>query len=138
VGRSEKVRPLWLPIPRGMQLPPPPTRKQPRFGSQTLYWVAEGEHAASSPRCTRNPSRRADVPRQLIQHPRGGIPRLPEVREMAFRAATYNVLATAYIKPEWYAGVPPELLKPSWRVPALVRQVESLDADLLCLQEVEA
>jgi endonuclease/exonuclease/phosphatase family metal-dependent hydrolase len=57
---------------------------------------------------------------------------------MSFTAATYNVLATAYINPQWYAGVPPELLDPGRRIPALVRHVESLDADLLCLQEVEA
>jgi mRNA deadenylase 3'-5' endonuclease subunit Ccr4 len=56
---------------------------------------------------------------------------------MPFRAATYNVLATAYIKPEWFAAVPPELLRPEGRLPALVRHVEALDADLLCLQEVE-
>src|SRR5262245_20302521 len=56
---------------------------------------------------------------------------------MPLKAATYNVLATAYIKPEWYRGVPPNLLSPAWRVPALVRHVESLGADLVCLQEVE-
>jgi mRNA deadenylase 3'-5' endonuclease subunit Ccr4 len=56
---------------------------------------------------------------------------------MSFTAVTYNVLADAYINPQWYAGVPPELLRPERRRPALVRHVESLDADLLCLQEVE-
>jgi endonuclease/exonuclease/phosphatase family metal-dependent hydrolase len=34
--------------------------------------------------------------------------------------------------------VPPELLYPAWRVPALVGHIARLDADLLCLQEVEA
>jgi mRNA deadenylase 3'-5' endonuclease subunit Ccr4 len=57
---------------------------------------------------------------------------------MSFKAATYNVLATAYIKPEWYTGVPPDLLQPRRRVPALVRHIESLRADLVCLQEVES
>jgi mRNA deadenylase 3'-5' endonuclease subunit Ccr4 len=56
---------------------------------------------------------------------------------MSFRAATYNVLATAYINPQWYKGVPAELLRPERRLPALVRHVEELEADLLCLQEVE-
>jgi mRNA deadenylase 3'-5' endonuclease subunit Ccr4 len=60
-----------------------------------------------------------------------------EVSLMPFKATTYNVLATAYINPGWYAGVSPELLDPAWRVPALVRHVEELGADLLCLQEVE-
>src|ERR1043166_3560967 len=56
---------------------------------------------------------------------------------MPFRAVTYNVLATAYINPAWYASVPPDLLRPERRVPAVVRHVEAPDADVICLQEVE-
>src|SRR5689334_15445529 len=56
---------------------------------------------------------------------------------MPFKAVTYNVLATAYIRPAWYAGVAPALLRPERRVPAVVRHIDSLGADLLCLQEVE-
>jgi endonuclease/exonuclease/phosphatase family metal-dependent hydrolase len=57
---------------------------------------------------------------------------------MSFTLATYNVLATAYIKPAWYPSTPPELLDPRQRVPALVEHLVSLRADVLCLQEVEA
>jgi mRNA deadenylase 3'-5' endonuclease subunit Ccr4 len=57
---------------------------------------------------------------------------------MPFTAATYNVLATAYLGRGDYSAVPPELLDPERRVPALVRHVAGLDADILCLQEVEA
>jgi mRNA deadenylase 3'-5' endonuclease subunit Ccr4 len=56
---------------------------------------------------------------------------------MSFAVATYNVLATTYIKPEWYPGVADHLLRAETRVPALVRHIEALDADILCLQEVE-
>jgi mRNA deadenylase 3'-5' endonuclease subunit Ccr4 len=56
---------------------------------------------------------------------------------MPFTVATYNVLATAYIQPQWYAGVPEHLLRPETRVPVIVRRVAGLDADVLCLQEVE-
>jgi mRNA deadenylase 3'-5' endonuclease subunit Ccr4 len=56
---------------------------------------------------------------------------------MTFRVATYNVLATAYVNPGWYPGVPEHLLRPEWRVPALAGHVRALDADVLCLQEVE-
>src|SRR5688572_6528119 len=56
---------------------------------------------------------------------------------VSFTVATYNVLATAYIKPEWYPGVSDHLLRAETRVPALVRHVEALGADVLCLQEVE-
>jgi mRNA deadenylase 3'-5' endonuclease subunit Ccr4 len=56
---------------------------------------------------------------------------------MSFRAATYNVLANAYIKPDRYPSVQADFLDPAWRLPALVRHLEGLDADLLCLQEVE-
>src|SRR2546423_1309067 len=56
---------------------------------------------------------------------------------MSFTVATYNVLASAYINPKWYPGVPEHLLRPETRVPALVRHVEALGADVACLQEVE-
>ncbi len=57
---------------------------------------------------------------------------------MTFRAATYNVLATAYLDRGNYSAVPPELLDHDRRVSALVRHVAGIDADILCLQEVEA
>jgi CCR4-NOT transcription complex subunit 6 len=61
-----------------------------------------------------------------------------EKRDMTFKAATYNVLATAYLGKGDYSAVAPDLLEPERRVPALVRHVIGLGADLLCLQEVEA
>src|SRR5438034_6979626 len=56
---------------------------------------------------------------------------------MAFTVATYNVLASAYIKPQWYPNTPNELLRPEHRIPALSQYARQLDADILCLQEVE-
>jgi len=54
-----------------------------------------------------------------------------------FTFATWNILATAYIRTEYYPATPPRFLYPEWRVPALVRRAEELQADILCLQEVE-
>jgi mRNA deadenylase 3'-5' endonuclease subunit Ccr4 len=54
-----------------------------------------------------------------------------------FSVATYNLLASAYIERAWYPRSPALLLDPTWRVPALVRHVLRLGADLFCLQEVE-
>jgi len=56
---------------------------------------------------------------------------------MAFTVATYNILASAYIKPEWYEGVPEQFLRPESRSSAVVNHVEALRADVICLQEVE-
>jgi CCR4-NOT transcription complex subunit 6 len=56
---------------------------------------------------------------------------------LSFSAASYNVLATAYIQPARYRRSPALVLDPSWRVPALVRHVSSLETDIICLQEVE-
>ncbi len=56
---------------------------------------------------------------------------------MSFTAVSYNVLADAYIHPEWYPATPPSVLDPTWRQPALVRHLTKLSADVLCLQEVE-
>jgi len=56
---------------------------------------------------------------------------------MPFKIATYNVLASAYINPAWYEGVPEHLLQAESRVPALIHHTEELNADVICLQEVE-
>ena len=54
-----------------------------------------------------------------------------------FSAATYNVLADAYIKPGRYPNCDPADLEPRRRRALLLDTVEGLGADLLCLQEVE-
>lgn len=51
--------------------------------------------------------------------------------------ATYNVLASAYVQRAWYRRTPALVLDPAWRVPALVQHISKLNADILCLQEVE-
>jgi mRNA deadenylase 3'-5' endonuclease subunit Ccr4 len=56
---------------------------------------------------------------------------------MSFSVASYNVLATAYIQRAWYSRTPALLLNPAWRVPALAQYIAKLNADILCLQEVE-
>jgi mRNA deadenylase 3'-5' endonuclease subunit Ccr4 len=56
---------------------------------------------------------------------------------MSFSAVSYNVLASAYVSRAWYRRTPALVLDPTWRVPALVQHVANLNADLLCLQEVE-
>lgn len=55
-----------------------------------------------------------------------------------FSAATYNVLANTYVKPERYRGCPPGSLEPGPRRRLLLDRIAGLDVDLLCLQEVEA
>jgi mRNA deadenylase 3'-5' endonuclease subunit Ccr4 len=57
---------------------------------------------------------------------------------MSFKFATWNILATAYMKPEFYPRTARQVLDPAWRIPALVRLVQGLAVDILCLQEVEA
>jgi mRNA deadenylase 3'-5' endonuclease subunit Ccr4 len=52
--------------------------------------------------------------------------------------ASYNVLADSYVKPEWYPNVDPEILRWDRRKFALAERIARLDADIICLQEVEA
>lgn len=54
------------------------------------------------------------------------------------RLATWNVLADAYLRPEWYREVPAALLQPDARLARICARASALDADLLCLQEVDA
>lgn len=51
--------------------------------------------------------------------------------------ATWNILATAYIRPQFYPNVDPAHLDPLGRIPAVAKRARELNADILCLQEVE-
>ena len=55
----------------------------------------------------------------------------------SFSLATWNILATSYIRAKFYPGTPPSVLDPEWRIPAIVRHATGLGVDILCLQEVE-
>ena len=68
---------------------------------------------------------------------RCGRPNKTHEKCMAFTVATYNVLATSYIKPEWYPSTPHEVLDPQHRIPAVAEHLVRLHADIFCLQEVE-
>jgi mRNA deadenylase 3'-5' endonuclease subunit Ccr4 len=54
-----------------------------------------------------------------------------------FSVATWNILATSYIRATQFPGTPRGALDPAWRLPAVVRHAAALDVDVLCLQEVE-
>ena len=58
-------------------------------------------------------------------------------KDHGFSVATYNILAGAYIQRGYYPRTPALVLNPAWRVPALTQHVSALQADLVCLQEVE-
>jgi mRNA deadenylase 3'-5' endonuclease subunit Ccr4 len=58
--------------------------------------------------------------------------------DLSFSVASYNTLASAYIQRAWYRRSPRLVLEPAWRVPALVDYISKLNADLFCLQEIEA
>ncbi|MFI6695271.1 endonuclease/exonuclease/phosphatase family protein [Streptomyces sp. NPDC050433] len=54
-----------------------------------------------------------------------------------FSAVTYNVLAQPFAHADRYPLSPPEALDPVRRRALLLNRIDELDADLLCLQEVE-
>lgn len=53
------------------------------------------------------------------------------------RIASYNVLADAYLRPDHYPFTPAAVLEPARRRKALVERIAALEADVVCLQEVE-
>ena len=57
---------------------------------------------------------------------------------ISFSIASYNILADAYVRPERYPNVDPEILRWDRRKFALAEKLARLDADVICLQEVEA
>lgn len=54
------------------------------------------------------------------------------------RLACYNVLANAYVRPQFYQECAPEALEPKARRRRLLDRIRGLEADILCLQEAEA
>ena len=50
---------------------------------------------------------------------------------------TWNVLADAYVKPQYFPRVDPALLAPGVRTPPIVAALAAGPADVVCLQEVE-
>jgi mRNA deadenylase 3'-5' endonuclease subunit Ccr4 len=52
--------------------------------------------------------------------------------------ATYNVLSQSYVRKDRYPASPPRSLDPDYRHPLLLERIEKLNADLLCLQELDA
>lgn len=54
-----------------------------------------------------------------------------------FTVASYNILADAYAKPDRYPRTPAALLVGGARTPAIADTIALLDADVVCLQEVE-
>lgn len=59
------------------------------------------------------------------------------MNELHFTAATYNVLANAYVRPQRYPDSPAAALEPVARRARLLERIAKLDVDLLGLQEVE-
>ncbi|MFN8609330.1 MAG: endonuclease/exonuclease/phosphatase family protein [Vulcanimicrobiota bacterium] len=54
------------------------------------------------------------------------------------RLVSYNVLANAYVRPDFYRECAAEALQPGARRARLVERIRALRADILCLQEAEA
>ncbi|MET0464574.1 MAG: endonuclease/exonuclease/phosphatase family protein [Chitinophagaceae bacterium] len=59
------------------------------------------------------------------------------LEEQFFRLISYNILANSYTNPEWYTHVNSEALAWGARRLALTERIKRLDADVICLQEVE-
>ncbi len=66
-------------------------------------------------------------------------PKQAEARsgDARFSVVTYNVLAQSYVKRDRYPGSPKQSLEAEYRHALLLDRVAELDADILCLQEVE-
>ncbi len=54
------------------------------------------------------------------------------------KVVSYNILANSYIKLEWYTRSSPEALKWENRRNLLAKKITKINADIICLQEVEA
>lgn len=64
--------------------------------------------------------------------------RAPPGKAGGMRVVSWNVLADAYVRREYYPRTPDAVLEPARRRAAVVERAAALGADVLCLQEVEA
>lgn len=55
----------------------------------------------------------------------------------AFCVLSYNILADAYARAEWYPNTPSGFLKPTERIERIIERLLGLSPDIVCLQEVE-
>ncbi len=53
------------------------------------------------------------------------------------KVASYNILANSYLNPEWYTRSKLEALKWEKRKDLLAQKITQINADIICLQEVE-
>lgn len=58
-------------------------------------------------------------------------------KPLAITVASYNVLADAYVRPEYYPNCRPDVFPARQRYPRLAERIAGLDADVVCLQEVD-
>ena len=58
-------------------------------------------------------------------------------RRPSLRVVSWNVLADAYVRADWFPFTDPALLLPGARVRAVLTQAARLDADVLALQEAD-
>lgn len=56
---------------------------------------------------------------------------------MLLSVASWNVLATSYVRPDLYGACDPAAIEPTARRSRVVELAAGLDADVVCLQEVE-
>lgn len=56
---------------------------------------------------------------------------------LLFRVMTYNVLADAFVKPEFFPNTEAACLHRNRRYPLIIERVRAAKADLVCLQEVD-
>lgn len=77
--------------------------------------------------------------RSLVSYPDGRLVSLNEGRsEHTFRVLTYNCLAEIYTSESLYAHCPDWALSWTYRRHNLLRELFSYDADIMCLQEIQA
>jgi endonuclease/exonuclease/phosphatase family metal-dependent hydrolase len=53
------------------------------------------------------------------------------------RLVSWNVLADAYIRPQWFPGTSAGLLAPGARTAAILHRIRGFDADVIALQEAD-
>ena len=65
-------------------------------------------------------------------------PSLQDPTQPTISILSYNIMSYSFTKTEWFPYVKTEYLYPKYRSPRIINEIETINADILCLQECDS
>ena len=82
-----------------------------------------------------SPSQPSPIPSTYLQIKP---PSLQDPTQPTISILSYNIMSYSFTKTEWFPYVKTEYLSPKYRSPRIINEIETINADILCLQECDS